>query len=70
MPAEPWFQRCLDEINSHAIKYPKRLKDKDKIFLRDITPRIKLGLSLTVPQQDYLRGLQEKMTEPVRIKWR
>lgn len=70
MPAEPWYQHCIDTIDARAKLYPRRLKIPDIKFLNDMRPRIKVGLGLSPGQEKYLLGLHEKMTEPVRIKWR
>lgn len=67
---EPWYEHCLKEIDARAKLYPRRLKPGDIKFLNDMRPKIRVGFFLTPGQEEYLRGLHYKMTEPTRIKWR
>lgn len=66
---EPWYPFCLEEIDRKAERYPRRLRDQDRNFLATVRPRIKLGLSLTPQQEQWLRDIHSRMTELSRMKW-
>ena len=67
--AEPWLPYALKEIDL-GIRKGKRPTPWELKFLKTLRPRIESGIGLTEKQMPCFLMLHQRMTEPVRIKWR
>lgn len=68
MPEVGWHSFVIKEID-FAMDRGRRLNDWEAGFYGTIKHRVRIGLSLSEKQENSLRKLHQKMTEPKRIKW-
>lgn len=70
MNSHPWYSHCLQEIDKALNRgiYSKKLSDWEKSFLLTVRPKIKNGIGLTDKQEESLRRLYMRLTDPVRLK--
>jgi len=66
---QPWYRHCLGEIDKalNMGNRSRKLSDWEKSFLLTVRPRIENDLGLTDKQEDSLRRLYARLTDPVRI---
>lgn len=69
MNNHPWYQHCLSEIDRalNNGRRSRRLSDWERSFLRTARERIQRGIGLSDKQEESLRRLYSRMTDPVRI---
>lgn len=70
MNNHPWYQHCLKEIDAAVSEGRKRLSDWEKSFLSTVRPRIEIEVGLTDKQEESLRRLHCRITDPAMIRRR
>ena len=68
MNNHPWHTHCLAEIERAISSGRKIASDWEKAFLKTVRPRIQSSIGLTDKQEESLRRMYTRMTDPARIK--
>lgn len=59
MPQEPWYTRCIGEVEVHQ----RRMTTREKHVFDNIKRRVGLDLELSLQQEDDLRMIHRRLTK-------